>query len=333
MNKIPLLVICGPTATGKTALSVALAKKYDGEIINADSMQIYKEMNIGTAKPSLEERQGVPHHLMDFVEIDQRFDVAQYCALAKEAVQQVHQKGKLPILVGGTGLYINTFTRNIQLTRMENDFAYRKELEAFAQEHGAVALHEKLKDIDPESYENIHPNNLPRVIRALEVYKQTGKTIGQHNALSQSQPTPYDSCIIGLNYEDREELYQRIDRRVDKMMEQGLLKEVEKIIQKGYNKKNTAMQAIGYKELLGYFAGDLPLSQAVEDIKRESRRYAKRQLTWFRRDERVQWITLGQDPHVEDMVKQAEEIMKGHWHSLPPFSQPSGDRKTNGSET
>lgn len=308
-QKIPLIVICGPTASGKTALSVALAKELDAEIISADSMQVYRGMDIGTAKPTVEERQGVPHHLIDIIDPDQPFDVAQYCELARQATAEVRSRGRLPILVGGTGLYVSTLIDHVELGETENDPAYRAEMEAYAKEHGNHALHELLKDIDPESYASIHENNVHRVVRALEVYRQTGIPLSEHKRRSRLRPSPYDLCMIGLAWKDRQQLYDRIDRRVDIMMEMGLQKEVEEIAKKGYNKDWSSMQAIGYKELLAALRGEMSMAQAVDTVKRESRRYAKRQLTWLRRDGRIRWIELDSSTAMEDVLRQARAIV------------------------
>lgn len=308
-EKIPLIVICGPTASGKTALSVALAKKLDAEIISADSMQVYRGMDIGTAKPTVEERQGISHHLIDIIDPDQPFDVAQYCELARQAIAEVRSRGRLPILVGGTGLYVSTLIDHVELGETENDPAYRAEMEAYAKEHGNHALHEMLKDIDLESYASIHENNVHRVVRALEVYRQTGIPLSEHKRRSRLRPSPYDLCMIGLAWKDRQQLYDRIDRRVDIMMEAGLQKEVEEIAQKGYNKDWSSMQAIGYKELFAALRGEMSMAQAVDTVKRESRRYAKRQLTWLRRDGRIRWIELDSSTAMEDVLRQARAIV------------------------
>lgn len=308
-EKIPLVVICGPTASGKTALSVALAKELDAEIISADSMQVYRGMDIGTAKPTMEERQGVPHHLIDIIDPSQPFDVAQYCELARQAIADVCSRGRLPILVGGTGLYVSTLIDHVELGETENDPAYRAEMEAYAKQHGNHALHELLREIDPESYESIHENNVHRVVRALEVYRQTGIPLSEHKRRSRLRPSPYDLCMIGLAWKDRQQLYNRINRRVDLMMEMGLQKEVEEIAQKGYNKEWSSMQAIGYKELLAALRGEMSMAQAVETVKRESRRYAKRQLTWLRRDDRIRWIELDSSTTMEEVLRQARAIV------------------------
>lgn len=308
-EKISLIVICGPTASGKTALSVELAKALDAEIISADSMQVYRGMDIGTAKPTMEERQGVPHHLIDIIDPSQPFDVAQYCELARQAIADVRGRGKLPILAGGTGLYISTLVDHVELGETENDPAYRKEMESYAKEHGNHALHEMLRDIDPESYTSIHENNVHRVVRALEVYRQTGIPLSEHKRRSRLRPSPYDLCMIGLSWKDRQQLYARIDQRVDAMMAAGLQKEVEEIAQKGYNRNWSSMQAIGYKELLSALRGEMSMAQAVDTVKRESRRYAKRQLTWLRRDGRIRWIELDSSTTMEDVLRQARAIV------------------------
>ena len=287
-RKQPLLVILGPTASGKTRLGVAMAKALQGEVISADSMQMYKRMNIATAKPTVEEMDGIPHHLMDFLEPDQNFSVAEYAALARSCISQVAARGHLPILVGGTGLYINTVVDNITFSQAPSDEAYREQLRCLARKEGVLAVYSQLQQVDPESAAAIHPNNLGRVIRALEVFHTTGITMTEQRRRSRLIPSPYQLSMIGLCCRDRQKLYDRIDRRVDEMVRQGLLEEAEEMLERGLSV--TAAQAIGYKELKGYFAGEESLDTALERIRQESRRYAKRQLTWFRRDQRIHWL-------------------------------------------
>ncbi len=305
--KEKIIAIAGPTASGKTALSVELASIYGGEIVSCDSMQIYKEMNIGTAKPTIKERRGIPHYMIDEVEIGESFSVVRYAEKAREYIDDILSRGKTPILVGGTGLYLDSVINNTAFSEAQSDEKYRSELYEIAQKEGNEAVHKMLCEIDPASAEKIHANNLRRVIRALEIYKTTGKTMTRVNEESKREPI-YDALIIGLSLE-RELLYERINRRVDVMLEEGLLKEVEKILALGVDKGKTAMQAIGYKELIEYKEGKVTFSEAVENIKRESRRYAKRQLTWFRRNNKISWLLLQSDYNYDKIVKQSCDMI------------------------
>ena len=287
-EKIPILAVVGPTASGKTALGVELAKAYNGEVVSADSMQIYKGMDIATAKPTPEEMQGIPHHLIDILPRDTIFNVADYVKLAEQAIADITQRGKLPILVGGTGLYLASLLDNVQFAETKQDAALRKELTDYAETHGTEALHERLKAVDPAAAAVIHPNNVVRVVRALEVTLLSGKPFSVQKAESRTQPSPYDACIIGLDYEDRQVLYDRINRRVDLMVENGLVEESYAVWKT--NPKQTAANAIGYKELRPYLEGKEELSAALEKVKQASRNYAKRQLTWFRREKTVTMV-------------------------------------------
>lgn len=289
-NKI--LVLAGPTAVGKTALSIELAKKLNGEIISTDSMQIYKYMDIGSAKITTEEMDGIKHHMIDVTTPDKPFSVVDFKNMAQPIIDDLLSKDKLPILTGGTGLYINALTCNMNFTDATNDEAYRLELEELAKEHGDIYIHNMLKDIDPVSYESIHPNNRKRVIRALEVYKVTNKPFSSFNAGEDFYKSKYDVHYYVLNM-DREKLYQRINKRVDIMFEKGLLNECIKLKENGYNSLMQAMQGIGYKEVLMYLEKSISLEEATEMIKQGSRNYAKRQLTWFRKDPRA--IFLNKD--------------------------------------
>ena len=289
-NKI--LVLAGPTAVGKTALSIELAKKLNGEIISTDSMQIYKYMDIGSAKITTEEMDGIKHHMIDVTTPDKPFSVVDFKNMAQPIIDDLLSKDKLPILTGGTGLYINALTCNMNFTDATNDEAYRLELEELAKEHGDIYIHNMLKDIDPVSYESIHPNNRKRVIRALEVYKVTNKPFSSFNAGEDFYKSKYDVHYYVLNM-DREKLYQRINKRVDIMFEKGLLNECIKLKENGYNSLMQAMQGIGYKEVLTYLENSISLEEATEMIKQGSRNYAKRQLTWFRKDPRA--IFLNKD--------------------------------------
>ena len=301
--KSKILAIAGPTASGKTALSIEMAKRYNGEIVSCDSMQIYKFMNIGTAKPTKEEMDGIPHYMIDEISPDESFSVVQYVERARGYIDDILSRGKLPVLVGGTGLYLDSVINNTKFSDGESDEEYRNELYALAEKEGNGAVHKLLQEIDKESAEKIHENNLRRVIRALEIYKTTGKTMTQVNLESVQEPL-YDSLIIGLDVE-RQMLYERINRRVDIMISDGLLDEVREIMKMGINKDTTAMQAIGYKELVSYFEGHCTLDEAIEKIKQESRRYAKRQMTWLRRNEKINWIVLQNDYNYDKIVKQS----------------------------
>lgn len=287
--KKPLIVLTGPTAVGKTSLSISLAKAVNGEIISADSMQVYKGMDIGSAKIRKEEMQGVTHYLVDILEPEEEFHIVKFQELAKAALEEIYAKGKIPILVGGTGFYIQAVTRDIDFTQAEQETSYREELEQFAKEKGAEYLHEKLREVDSKSAENIHANNVKRVIRALEFYHQNGTPISEHNEEQKQQTSPYNLAYFVLTA-PREILYERIDRRVDQMMEEGLLEEVKSLRERGYHRGMVSMQGIGYKEILAYLEGEYPLEEAVRILKRDTRHFAKRQLTWFRREQDVIWV-------------------------------------------
>ncbi|MDP4180895.1 MAG: tRNA (adenosine(37)-N6)-dimethylallyltransferase MiaA [Bacillota bacterium] len=289
MNRV--IVIIGPTASGKTALSISLAKEMGGEIISADSMQIYRYMNIGTAKPDKEEMAGIPHYLIDEVNPDEEFSVAKFKLLATEYIDEIIKNGKQPIVVGGTGLYINSLLYNIDFSETICDWELRDKLKKEAEEFGNEFLHKKLELIDPVAAKRIHINDLKRIIRAIEVYEYSKKTISEHQEVSRKNPSKYRFYSYGLMM-DRERLYDRINKRVDLMFERGLIEEVKNLIKLGYDKNSVAMQAIGYKETLAYLKGDMTLEDALELIKRESRRYAKRQITWFKRTENINWIDL-----------------------------------------
>ena len=286
-----VLAVVGPTASGKSALAIELAKRLDGEIICCDSMQIYKQMNVGTAKPSDEEQKEVKHHLFDFADPMQSFSCADYIPLAEQVVEDILSRGKLPIFCGGTGLYLDRFLSGGEFEETEIDEAFRREMEAFALENGNEALHDKLREIDPISADEIHFNNVKRVIRALEIYKTSGRTKSELDRESKTVAPRYDSIQIGIRYEDRELLYGRINSRVDIMMEQGLLSETKELLDAGvFEMNSTAAQAIGYKELIGYFNGEKTLETAIGELKMATRRYAKRQMTWFNSHGDVFWI-------------------------------------------
>lgn len=288
MQQIPVIAVVGPTASGKTALAVELARWKQSEIISADSMQVYRQMSIGTARPSPEEQQGVPHHLLGFLDLSETFSVADYVRLARTCILDLHKRGKIPVIVGGTGLYVRSLLENLSFAENDRDSKLREELTEKARIHGEQALVDELSGFDPDSAARIDPHNLPRLIRAIEIYRVTGRTMTQQLADSRKHPSPYHVCMIGLNFSDRQILYQRINQRVDDMLQNGLLEEAREVL--AHPSAKTAWQAIGYKEFAPYFAGDVPLEEAVETMKRETRRYAKRQLTWFRRDPAIRWI-------------------------------------------
>lgn len=308
VRKPKVLVVVGPTASGKTALGVALAKKLDGEIISADSMQIYKYMNIGTAKVTLEEMQGIPHYLVDFVSPDEDFSVAKYKATALEAIETILSKGKLPIIIGGTGLYINSLSLPWDFQRKDNDEKIRWRLSAEAEVMGKEALYDRLKLVDPTTAAIVHPNNLNRIIRALEIYELTGKPKSYFDEETKKQEVPYDYVMLGLDW-DRETLYSRINRRVDLMIEEGLIDETKMLIERGYDWNLTALKAIGYKELKPYLEGTSSLAEAVTILKRDSRHYAKRQMTWFRKDQRIQWLKMNETRNVEGQVEECLKLI------------------------
>lgn len=287
--KKPLVVLTGPTAVGKTKLSIALAKALGGEIISADSMQVYKHMDIGSAKITEKEMDGVPHHLIDVLSPFEEFHIVRFQDLAKKAMEDIYSRGRIPIFVGGTGFYIQAITKDIDFTEGEEDKKYREELSCLAAEKGNEFLHEMLRNIDPKSAEEIHANNVKRVIRALEFYKENGFPISQHNEEQKQNETPYNLAYFVLNA-PRELLYERIDRRVDEMMENGLVQEVQKLKDMGCRRDMTSMQGLGYKEILAYLDGEMPLEEAVRILKRDTRHFAKRQLTWFRREPETVWV-------------------------------------------
>ena len=306
-NKI--LIIAGPTAVGKTNLSIKLAKELNGEIVSTDSMQIYKYMNIGSAKITEEEMEGVPHHMIDVVDPSTPFSVAEYKEGATKCIEDILSRNKLPILVGGTGLYINALTCNMNFTEADSDDEYRKELEELADKHGNEFIHNMLKDIDPISYKEIHFNNRKRVIRALEVYKLTNKPFSSFNAGESFYNGPYDVSYYVLNM-DRTKLYDRINLRVDIMLERGLIKECIKLKEMGYNSLMQSMQGIGYKEIFYYLENKISYTEAIEMIKQGSRNYAKRQLTWFRRDPRANFLNKDEMTEEEIYKKIASDLRR-----------------------
>ena len=304
MNSI--LCIAGPTASGKTALAVELAKELDGEVVSCDSMQVYRRMDIGTAKPSREEMQGIPHHMIDVAEPDEDFSVSRYCAMAAPIVDDIVARGKTAIIAGGTGLYMDSLIRG-------NDFApfpstgVRERLEAEADEVGLPAMLARLREIDPDTADRV--SDRKRILRALEVYLETGETITEHNRKTRLIPPKYTPLWLGLDFADRGELYRRIDKRVDIMLEMGLMEEIRSLLDSGIPEKCTAMQAIGYKEFVNALEGREPLSQAAEEVKKASRHYAKRQLTWFRRNPAVHWLVRSGDDGRE-ILASARQIIR-----------------------
>lgn len=287
--KKPLIVLTGPTAVGKTKLSIALAKAVNGEIISADSMQVYRYMDVGSAKITPDEMDGVPHHLVDVLEPTEDFNIVLFQQLAKKSMGEIYSKGRIPILVGGTGFYIQAITRDIDFTQSEQDDSYRKELESLAAEKGSSFLHDMLASVDPKSAEDIHENNVKRVIRALEFYKQNGTRISEHNEEQKEHVSPYNLAYFVLNA-PRPLLYERIDARVDEMLKNGLVEEVKTLQRMGCHRGMVSMQGLGYKEILAWLEGEYPYDEAIRILKRDTRHFAKRQLTWFRREGEVTWV-------------------------------------------
>ena len=288
--KPPLIILTGPTAVGKTKLSIALAKAVNGEIISADSMQVYKRMTVGTAKILPEEMQGVPHHLIDVLEPSEEFNVVLFARLAKEAIKKCYEKGKIPILVGGTGFYIQAVLYDIDFTENDDDKTYREELERIASEDGAEVLHKRLQEVDAKAAAEIHPNNVKRVIRALEFFEKSGgQKISEHNEEQKQKESPYNFAYFVLN-DDRALVYERIDMRVDQMLNQGLVDEVKSLLEEGVSPAAVSMQGLGYKEIVAYLKGACTLEDAVYILKRDTRHFAKRQITWFKREEDVIWL-------------------------------------------
>lgn len=306
MNKINVLAVVGPTASGKSDLAVALCRQFNGEAVSADSMQIYKDMDIATAKPTTEEMQGVRHYMMDFLETDKPYSAAQYQTDAAQCINEICSKGKLPVLVGGTGLYIDTLLQNVKLSENSFDGELRQKLIQRCETEGAQALLDELTALDPDYAAKLHPNNKKRIIRALEIWYATGKTVTEQNEASHREST-YRVCFIGLDAENRDYLYDRINRRVDLMLQRGLEDEAREYFSKANS--GTSAQAIGYKELKPYFDGDMTLEEAAENLKRATRRYAKRQLTWFRRNDCINWLYIDQYENKESLFQAAFAIV------------------------
>ena len=306
-KKIPLLVVCGPTASGKTRLAVDLALEYGGEVVSADSMQVYSELSVITARVTEEEMRGVPHHLTGFLPLDRTFSVAEYCGLARACIADIHSRGRLPILCGGTGLYISSLLNDVSFEDDGADMATRAELEAFAAQQGNHALWERLNALDPESAAVIHENNIIRVVRALEVCMRTGRPFSEQKRLNLRGKAPYNACILRLEFEDRAKLYERINLRVDEMLKQGMVEEARRVYES--HAPATARQAIGYKELLPYLEGKAELADCIERIKLGTRRYAKRQLTWFRRMEGAETIYVPDSDKYENFYENAKNTI------------------------
>ena len=299
--KKPLVILTGPTAVGKTNLSIGLAKAIGGEIISADSMQVYKYMDIGSAKITKDEMQGVPHYLVDELEPNEEFNIVRFKQMAVEAMEKIYANGHIPIVTGGTGFYIQALLYDVDFTENEADTEYRAELEHLAKEKGSLYLHNMLKEVDPASAEAIHHNNVKRVIRALEYYKLTGEKISEHNEAESKKESPYNFAYIVLNRR-RDVLYERIEKRIDIMLENGLVDEVQRLKDMGYTRDMVSMQGLGYKEILDYLNGSITLDEAVYILKRDTRHFAKRQLTWFRRERDVNWLDIDEKSEDEMLV-------------------------------
>ena len=306
-NKIKLITVVGPTASGKTRLGVELAKRYGGEVISADSMQIYKGMQIATAKPTVEEMQGIPHHLMDFLEPNQTYSVAMFVDDAKKCIEDISSRGKIPVIVGGTGLYVDSLLNNISFHESQRDTELSEKLRELYYTEGVDYLLDMLRKFDGESAERLETEKNPkRIIRAIEFYKTTGITITEQNKNSKNEESPYSAIKLGLNFEDRQKLYDRINKRVDLMVEAGLVREAKRVFNSELS--FTSVKAIGYKELFPYLKGELPLEECIEKLKQETRRYAKRQITWFKRDKEINWLYPDKADSFEQLFEQAVQI-------------------------
>lgn len=311
MTLPPLLVILGPTAVGKTEVAIETALRFDGEIISGDSMQVYRRMDIGTAKPTMEERRGVPHHLIDILEPDQTFSVADFQARVEALIPEIAARGKLPILAGGTGLYLRAVTTEYTFSEIETDWGLRHRLAAEADRLGEEPLHRRLAEVDPIAAARIHPNDRRRVIRALEVFYQTGQPISSLQT-AEAGKSKWDLLQIGLTM-DRESLYRRIEQRVDRMVEDGLVEEVRNLLGSGYSRDLFSMQSLGYREIAAYLEGEVPLEEAIALVKRNTRRFAKRQMTWFRRDKGIFWLELGEHMDKSRAVEEIAKMVEGKW--------------------
>ena len=308
----PLIILTGQTAVGKTELSISLAKAIGGEVISADSMQVYKYMNIGTAKIRQEEMDGVPHHLIDILEPDVAFNVAMFKELAKKAADEIYERGHIPIVVGGTGFYIQALLYDIDFSEEDSDQHIRSELEQLAAQKGSEYLHDLLREVDPESADQIHHHNVKRVIRALEYYRMHGEKISIHNERERQKQSPYQFLYFVLTH-DRQVLYERIERRIDKMIQEGLVEEVDNLLKMGYNRNLVSMQGLGYKEIVPYLMGECTLDEAVYVLKRDTRHFAKRQLTWFRRERDVRWLDKTQFASEKEILDEIQNTIKTEW--------------------
>ena len=305
-----ILVIVGPTASGKTRLAVELAKAHNGEVVSADSMQIYRRMDIGTAKPTAEEMDGIPHHMIDVADPEEDFSVARYVELASACVDNILSRGKLPIVAGGTGLYVDSLLSGRTFAAFSPESSLRRELEEELAERGGEAMLAELAKVDPEAAARLHPNDHKRIVRALEVYRSTGKTISEHNRETQALPPRYEALTIGLNFQDRADLWERIDARVDQMAANGLEREVRELLSSGLSPACTAMQAIGYKEFVAAVEGTMTWREAEELVKLRSRQYAKRQITWFRRNPEVHWLLWEKNPNFGNARQRSTELLE-----------------------
>jgi tRNA dimethylallyltransferase len=310
-NMDSIIVIVGPTASGKTKISIELAKDINGEIISADSMQVYRFMDIGTAKPNMKEMSGIKHYLIDEILPDEEFSVARFKELALKYIKEIKSKGKIPIIVGGTGLYINSLIYNIEFSETDIDWDLREQLKKEAENKGNKFLHDKLREIDPEAADRIHVNDIKRIIRAIEIFKTTRKPISYHQELSKLNPPEYNFILIGLRM-NRHKLYERINKRVDLMLEAGLIEEVKKIKKLGYDKYSVAMQGLGYKEILAYLRGELTYEECIDLLKRNTRRYAKRQITWFRKIQDIYWIDVDKCEDQGEILKNIKYHIASH---------------------
>jgi tRNA dimethylallyltransferase len=307
--KRKLLVLLGPTAVGKTRLSLELAAAYDAEIISGDSMQVYRGMDIGTAKITPEEMQGIPHHLIDIHDPDFPFSAAEFQEQGRRVIEEISDRGKLPFIVGGTGLYIESLCYGFRFSEAVADEAFRKEQDEYADKHGALALHARLEAVDPVSAARLHPNDRRRIIRALEIYHQTDQTLSSSHA-GQKKESPYDLCLVGLTM-DRKILYKRIEDRIDQMLAEGLVEEVRGLLERGYGRGLVSMQGLGYKEIAAYLAGEMTYEEAVILLKRDTRRFAKRQLSWFRHMNEIEWIDVGEEQNFSGNFEKIRDIIAG----------------------
>ncbi|WP_410515167.1 tRNA (adenosine(37)-N6)-dimethylallyltransferase MiaA [Paenibacillus sp. BR2-3] len=311
--KRKLLVLLGPTAVGKTRLSLELAAAYGAEIISGDSMQVYRGMDIGTAKITPEEMQGIPHHLIDIHDPGYPYSTAEFQEQGRKAIEDIGDRGKLPFIVGGTGLYIESLCYGFRFSEAVADEAFRKEQEQYAEEYGALALHARLEAVDPASADRLHPNDRRRIIRALEIFHQTDTTLSSSHA-AQTKESPYELCIVGLTM-DRKILYKRIEDRIDQMLAEGLVEEVRGLLEHGYGRGLVSMQGLGYKEIAAYLAGETTLEEAVNLLKRDTRRFAKRQLSWFRHMNEIEWIDVGEEQNFSGNFEKIRDIIAGKFLS------------------